>query len=45
MSEQPPLDATFFAFKKRERSFVLTSAAIAYYLLLTQQEGRLGATA
>lgn len=32
MSEQKPLDATFFAFKKRERRFVLTSAAIAYYL-------------
>lgn len=34
MSEQPPLDATFFAFKKCERSFVLTSAAIAYYLVV-----------
>lgn len=35
MSEEKPLDATFFAFKKRDRSFVLTSAAIAYYLMLT----------
>lgn len=34
MSEQPPLDATFFAFKRRERRFVLTSVAIAYYVLL-----------
>lgn len=35
MSEQPPLDATFFAFRKRERSFVLAAASVAYYLLLT----------
>ena len=29
-AEQPPLNATFFAFKKRDRRLVLTGAAIAY---------------
>ncbi|MGQ0531298.1 MAG: hypothetical protein ACT4OF_01230 [Caulobacteraceae bacterium] len=34
MSDQPPLEATLHAFKKRNRRFVLTGAAIAYYVLV-----------
>jgi hypothetical protein len=33
MSEQPPLDATFYAFRKRERRFVMTGAALGYCVL------------
>lgn len=31
--DKKPLDATFFAFRKREKRLVLTSAAIGYYAL------------
>ncbi|MGD9980891.1 MAG: hypothetical protein AB7H66_12635 [Hyphomonadaceae bacterium] len=34
MSEQPPLDAALNAFRKRDRQFVLTRAAAAYYGLV-----------
>jgi len=33
MAEQEKLDATFFAFKKRDRRFVLVRAAIGYFIL------------
>lgn len=33
MADEPKLDATFFAFKKREPRFVLTRAAIGYLIL------------
>ena len=37
MADAPPLDATFFAFRKRDQRFVLTRAAVGYligYLVL-----------
>jgi hypothetical protein len=33
MAEQEKLDATFFAFKKRDQQFVLTRAAVAYFII------------
>lgn len=33
MADEPKLDATFFAFKKREPRFVMTRAAVGYLLL------------
>lgn len=33
MAEEQKLDATFFAFRKRERRFVLTRAAIGYFIV------------
>jgi hypothetical protein len=33
MAEEPKLDATFFAFRKRDQRFVLTRAAVGYFVL------------
>lgn len=39
MGEQPPLNAATFLFKRRERNFVLTGAAVAYYLAVIAVTG------